>query len=145
MNIDDAIHLLTSNHPGGAEALALRMGQDPVQFRSKANPQIDRAYFRPRELVQMQQLAGRYDILFAMADELGHVVFPKLEFADGDVVAVIQKLTQEFSDVLKETTVAMADGRLSDNERKRLQHELTELMSVAGTVIPTLEKVSDAT
>lgn len=139
VNIDDAIQMTTSEYPGGAEALAVRMGVDPAQFRSKANPNIERAYFRPGELVTLQQFSGKHYILHAMADELGEVCLPKVEVSDEDVVKTLARLTKEFSDVLSEATVAMADGTLSKNERKRMQRELTQLMTAAGAVLPALE------
>jgi hypothetical protein len=139
MNINDAIHLFTSDVPGGAEALAIRMGQDPVQFRSKANPNIDRAYFRPGELVQMQQLENRFGILYAMADECDHVCIPKPTVPEGCVMEAITSLSKEFSDVLQVATQTISDGRFSDNDRKRVQKELTELIASAGRLIPALE------
>lgn len=139
MNIKDAIHQLTSSYPGGAEALAIRMNEDPVQFRSKANPNIERAYFRPEQLVEMQVKAGRFDILYAMADECDHVCFPKPSVPEGCVMEAITSLSKEFSDVLQVATQAIADGKFTQNERKAVQLELTQLMTSAGQLIPALE------
>jgi len=119
------------------------MGQDPAQFRSKANPDIERAYFRPRELVTMQQLSGKYHVLHAMADECDHVCFPKPSVPEGCVMEAITNLSKEFSDVLQAATQSIADGSFSANDRKRVQKELSELMASAGQLIPALERTGN--
>ncbi|HTJ95929.1 MAG TPA: phage regulatory CII family protein [Rhodocyclaceae bacterium] len=142
MNIDDAIHALVSASPGGAEALAPRMNEKPAVFRSKANPNIDTHYFRPRQLVEMQTLSGRRDVLIAMASELNCIVIEQ-DIADApeDVIAAITRLSSEFSDVLKVATDTIKDGDFSANDRKRVQRELIELINCANALLPALEKV----
>lgn len=142
VNIDDAIHALVSAYPGGAEALAGRMREKPAVFRSKSNPNVETHYFRPRQLVEMQVLSGRHDVLIAMAAELNCVVIEQdFSEAPADVLAAITRLSSEFGQVLQVATETIKDGDFSANDRKRVQRELIDLMECANALLPALEQV----
>ena len=70
MNIQDAAHRIGHEYPGGAVALAHRMGINPTVFNSKLNPNNATHHLTLAEAQRMQQLTGRTDILEAMASGL---------------------------------------------------------------------------
>lgn len=131
MNIEDAAHRIGHEYPGGAKALAERMGIRQAVFNSKLNPNTTTHHLTLLESVRMQQLAGRCDILYAMAEALDHVVLPKPQVADEDVGHALARTCAEFGDYLREVDASMKDARVSANERKRLERELVEMIAAA--------------
>jgi hypothetical protein len=135
MNTIDAAHRICAEFPGGAEALAHRMGMRPAVLRAKCNPNgpangstyqlgiIDAA--------RMQVVAGRHDILHAFAEECGFVAVPLPEVHSEGFPHALTKTCVEFGDYLREVDRAMADGRVTPNEIKRLEAALTEMIATA--------------
>jgi len=132
MNVLDAAHRIAHEYPGGAEALAPRMGIGPAVFRSKLNPTTETHHLTLREAVRLQQLALRYDVLHAMADELGHVAIPLPAVADGEVAHALARTCAEFGEYLGRIDQALRDGEVTPNELKRLEKELTEMIAQAA-------------
>ncbi|MBI3096367.1 MAG: hypothetical protein HYY97_15975 [Rhodocyclales bacterium] len=135
MNTIDAAHRICAEFPGGAEALAHRLHMRPAVLRAKCNPNgpangstyqlgiIDAA--------RMQAVAGRFDILHAFADECGFMATPLPYVHGDDLPHALATTCAEFGDYLREVDRAMKDGRVTLNEVKRLEHELTEMMAAA--------------
>lgn len=134
MNVQDAAHLIGSEYPGGAKALAVRMDIGAAVFTGKLSP-ADKAHVLGLvESVRMQQLAGRFDILYAMAEELDHVCIRKPAFESADVSEATATVCVEFGQFLNEVTETMKDKTVTKNELKRMQKELTELIASDTTL-----------
>ena len=132
MNVQDAAHAIA--HEYGLPELALRMGINRQVFNNKVNPGCATHVLSLNEAVRMQQLTGRYDILYAMADTLGYVCMPAPHVDDADVSAMLAHTCGEFGDYLREVERTMTDGRVTPNEVKRMQKELLELIASANAL-----------
>jgi hypothetical protein len=131
MNVLDAAHRIGHEYPGGAKALAVRMDIGQTVFNSKLNPNTTTHHLTLVEALRMQQLSGRYDILQAMADELGHVAVP-LPAVDGEELTMaISRTCAEFGQYLKDIDEAWADKKITANEAKRLETDLTRWIAQA--------------
>ena len=92
MNIQDAAHRIGHEYPGGAVALAHRIGINPTVFNSKLNPNNLTHHLTLAEAQRMQLLTGRTDILEAMASELGYVIMHRPGTMDGcDACGVVAR------------------------------------------------------
>lgn len=135
MNTIDAAHRICEEFPGGAKALALRLGMRPAVLRAKCNPNgpANGSTYQLGiiDAQRMQAMAGRYDILHAFADECGHASIPLPDAHGDNLPHALAKTCAEFGDYLREVDQAMSDGRVTPNEIKRLEHELTEMIAAA--------------
>ena len=130
MNVEDAAHLIAHDCEGGVKSLAPRMGIGARVFNGKVDPRDKGHILGLSEAVRMQQLTGRKEILYAMADTLDCVCLPKPSCSDesADVSTLMANACAEFGDYLRETDKAMHDRKVTPNEVKRLQKELMELI-----------------
>lgn len=142
MNVIDAAHRIAHEYPGGAEALAPRMGIGAAVFRSKLNPHTETHHLTLRESVRLQQLAQRYDVLHAMADELGHIAIPLPSVPDGEMAHALARTCAEFGEYLGRIDQALTDGAVTPNELKHLEKELTEMVAQAAHMQSLLASMS---
>lgn len=131
MNVLDAAHRIAHEYPGGAKALAARMGINQVVFNSKLNPNVTTHHLMLAEAMTMQHMTGRNDILHAMAEDLNHVAIPLPVASDDDLAHSISTCCAEFGDYLRRVDEVIRDGKVTPNERKDLERELTEMIAAA--------------
>lgn len=142
MNIQDAAHRIGHEYPGGAVALAHRMGIGPVVFNSKLNPNTLTHHLSLAEAQRMQLLTGRTDILEAMADELGYVVVKIPDCAhDVDIAKATRKAVIEFGEWINQIDRSLDDGAVTQNELKAIEKELVEMMAQAQRLTAALASV----
>lgn len=131
MNIEDAAHRVGHDSPGGVAALAPRMGMSQAVLNSKINPNTRTHHLSISEMIRMEQLTGRVDMLFAHAEALGYVAVPVPCIGDDNVDHAITTACAEFGDYLRTVGDALGDKRVTPNEAKKLEKELVEMMSAA--------------
>ncbi len=135
MNTLDAAHRVTSEYPGGAEALAHRLGMRPAVLRAKCNPNGpangSNYQLSMTDVLRIQVITGRFDILQAFAEECGFVAIPLPDAHALDVPHALAMTCAEFGDYLREVDKALSDGRVTPNEVKRLEAALTALITSA--------------
>lgn len=143
MNIIDAAHMIGHEYPGGAGALASRIGIGHVVFNNKINPNNTTHHLTLVEALRMQQLAGRNDILFAMAEALGFVclAMPSADHC-ANVDREIAVVCKEFGEYIASVTKAVEDGNVTGNELKRSEHELADLIATAQALQATLASMN---
>lgn len=142
MNILDAAHRIGHEYPGGAVALAHRMGIGPVVFNSKLNPNTVTHHLGLAEAQRMQLLTGRIDILSAMADELGYVIVKIPDCAhDVDIAKATRKAVVEFGEWMNQIDRSLDDGQVSQNELKAIEKELVDMMAQAQRLTAALASV----
>ncbi len=138
MNTIDAAHRICEEFPGGAKALALRLGMRPAVLRAKCNPNgpANGSTYQLGiiDAQRVQALAGRFDILHAFANECEHVAIPLPDAHGADLPHALAKTCAEFGDYLREVDSAMSDGRVTPNEVKRLEANLTEMIAAATSL-----------
>jgi hypothetical protein len=131
MNVLDAAYALGHDYAGGAHALGPRLGMTGKMLANKLNPNDTNHKLTLDEAQRMQALTGDHRILHAMADELGYVAIPAPTICDEDVNHAMARMCSEFSDYMRKASDSMADGRVTTNERKGLERELSELIASA--------------
>lgn len=131
MNILDAAYRVGHDSPGGVAALAPRMGIGQAVLNSKLNPNTKTHILSVEEMVRMEVLTGRHDMLMAHAEALGFVAVPVPCLGDDDVDHAIATACAEFGDYLRTVGDALGDKKVTPNEAKRLEKELVEMISSA--------------
>lgn len=141
MSVEDAANRLGHEYPGGAMALAARMGMSGNVLNQKLNPNREHHKLTLTEALRMQQLAGRADILHAMAATLGYMALPLPEVAEPQEIAHgVARLCAEFGDYLRAVDETWADRRISPNEQRRLERELGDMIAQAARLQAALLK-----
>ena len=131
MDILGAAHRIGHDFLGGMDALGPLMGCNPRVLNNKLNPACHSHHLTLVEAMRLQQITGRHDVLFAEANLLGFVCIPRPEVADIDITSALAHACSEFGDYMKEADKSLKDGRVTLNEVKRLEKELTDLISAA--------------
>jgi hypothetical protein len=139
MNMLDAAHLIGHEYPGGAKTLAERLGINQVVFNSKLNPNTTTHHLTLIEALRMQQIADRFDVLHAMADELGFVCIRKPMIGDDCVTLSITRTCAEFGDFMREVNETLQDNNVTANELREVQKELLELIAASTALNRLLE------
>lgn len=131
MNILDAAYRVGHDSPGGVAALAPRMGISQAVLNSKINPNTKTHILSIEEMIRMEHLTGRHDMLFAHAEALGYVAVPVPCLGDDDIDHAITTACAEFGDYLRTVGDTLSDKRVTPNEAKRLEKELVEMIASA--------------
>jgi len=131
MNIIDAAHRVGHEAQGGVAALAPRMGLKEAVLNSKINPNTLTHHLTIAEMVRMEQLTGRSDMLIAHATALGYVAIPVPSIDDEDIGSALTRTCAEFGDYLRTVDGAMRDRKVTRNEVVKLEKELVEMISAA--------------
>lgn len=131
MNIQDAAYHTVHDYPGGASALAPRLGKSSTTLCHEVRPPVGSvAKLGLIDAQRMMAMSGDHRILHAMAAELGHFVVPLPALADSAGSAdELAHLAREFGDVVGAVATAMADGKVTDNELKGLERQWGELVA----------------
>lgn len=127
-DIQDAAYHTVHGYPGGADALAVRMGMSANTLKHKVNPHNTTHHLSLREAVTMQELSGHHAILHSMADALGYV---STRATPGDDSAppldVLAKLHAEIADLHMALAEALSDaGSVSINQMRRIDYHAQE-------------------
>lgn len=131
MDITDAPRYLARNYPGGAAALAVRMGMSPNTLQHQLDPHCPGHKLGWDTVVEMSVLADDPVALNAFALQMRRTTLPlpDLEMAGECVLQGVAQLTRELSDYLAHVSEALADGQVTDNELQACERELGELIA----------------
>lgn len=138
----DAAFNLIHDYPGGANALAPRIAKNPTTLCHEARGQ-GTAKLGLADALKMSAMTGDPRILNAFAGELGYAVIPlhASAAAEGGLERLGQ-LAQEFADVVRTTGTALADGRVTVTELKRVEREWADLVACGQGLIAHLAQVN---
>ncbi len=134
MNVLDAAYHTVHDYPGGAAALAARMGRAAARVSHEVRPPAGSTHkLGLLDAVKYMEMTDDYRIIEAMALQLGCLVvrLPDLEERHpcaNHTAAVAQR----FGDLMAEVAKDTADGQITTSELRRLEREWGELVS-AGT------------
>lgn len=134
----DAAYLLAQRHPGGALALAARMGMSPNTLTHKLNPNNTTHHLTLREAVAMQTLAGDCAILQSMAHALGYTCVPATpDQSEGSPIDSITALQVQIADLMRAIADAVrdGDGAVTRNQMRRVDHHAQEAMAAIGHTV----------
>lgn len=139
MSVLDVAHSVVHDYPGGAEALAVRLGMAASTLRSQVNPNIPTHVLGLLSAVRISQLSGDFRMLFSFASECGFVCMP----CDGSISEVsplmgLSSLMEAHGDVGAQVASALADGRVSASEMDAIEDAIaanvTRLHALAGAL-----------
>lgn len=134
MDILGAAHRIGHDFNGGMDALAPLIGVAARVLNNKLNPNCQTHHLTLVEAVRLQQITGKYDVLFAEADLLGYVCIARPDASDEDLSIALANTCAEFGDYMREVGDALRDQKITPNELKRLEKELAEMMGAASVL-----------
>lgn len=146
MNIDDAAYHTVHDYPGGAAALAPRLGKSSTSLSHEVRPPAgNMAKLGLRDAQRIMALTGDYRMLHAQAAELGQFVLPLPQVAQSDgSMQHLAELAREFGDVVSTIGSVLADGRVTDNEMRGLERQWGELVAAGQHMLEHFAKVNAA-
>ena len=126
---DQALNLARA-YPGGAAALALRMGKNPTTLNHELVGQ-GTAKLGLEDTATLTALSGDLRVLEAWNAEHGLIVLRMPQLVGDSVGECLDKLSKtakEFSELVSEVAKDLGDGRVSDNELQRIEREGADVL-----------------
>lgn len=146
MNVKDTIYRVIHEYPGGAEALAPRIGVSPNTLRHMADPKSTTHGWSFRRFDLLLAHAGTGP-LAALCQQHGGIFVPLGAFAEmpnGQLLKSMHTLAKEFGDVPRVIEQALKrDGQISDNELKTCERELAEMVGASAALLAVLRQIHD--
>ncbi len=142
MNVLDAAFHIAHDHPGGAAALAQRLGKASSTLSHELVGQ-GTAKLGLVDAVKLSHLTGRTDIVQAFAQDLGGVFLPLPAATQACNVQGLGRAAKEFGDLAAGYASAIADGRVSANELRELQREALEAIAAIASLLTQAEAVHE--
>jgi len=140
MDVMDAARTLAHDQPGGATALAVRMGCNGTTLNHELR-ETGGAKLGLRRAVLMTVLTGDLRILNAFAAEAGCMVLqlPEALQVDGnECMQDLGRTAKEFADVVQEVSASCADGDITANELQRVERQWAELVTAGQRLLAGL-------
>lgn len=141
MNPTDAIRLMAHHYPGGVEALAVLCGKSHHTLRMEIGGKDHRYKLGVADACTISEACIAIDSphcrAFANAVAAscgGFVQLPVRDMASGNIHGAAAGLVKECSDVVSAIATAMTDGSISDNDRRSITKELTDLLEQVQAV-----------
>lgn len=128
----DAAYMTAHDYPGGARALAARIGVNPAVLSNRLNPNNHDHRLTVRDLMAIMTMSADHRALHAICMEFGYVAMPLPTITDETTVEAIADTCQEFGEFLHTVTDALADGVITKIELRRIRTELGNLIAAAG-------------
>ena len=141
--LDAAFHL-AHDAPGGAAALAVRLGKNPGSFCHELT-HTGSAKLGLVDAVKLTLLTGDRRILNAYAAECGCLVVLMPEHAAGiDSFAQLADDIREFGEFVASVADAVRDGRVTANELARVQREGADVIAATQDVCARVAQIHEA-
>lgn len=133
MNITDGLYRAAHNYPGGIEALAPRLHISPSSLWHKVSPTYPGAHCSPDEMAAIMEFSEDHSALQALAARLRYVLLPMPPAGclDAEFAQRLAASVREFGEFIGEISADIADGRVSDNELRRIERELADMMAAS--------------
>lgn len=139
MNVLDAAYNAVHDYPGGAEALAPRIGVSSGQMlRNKVNPNQEGHHLNLHEAVKVVELTGDARIPAAFASLVGCVIVPVSQFngiSDMHLLETYTKMMKELGDFSQAFHQSLSDGRITSKEIAALEQQMAEFQSAGAELI----------
>ena len=138
MNANDALKLGVRHYPGGLEVIAVRIGKPEETLRKElsGNDPKFKLGLTTAMLISDLLIEAKSAYCYAFVNAIHGAAGRLLELPvhemppeKQDLHADSAVLLKECSDVIGAVTAALADGQISDNERKAIGRELSELLA----------------
>lgn len=129
MSPRDAFCHLVHDFPGGAAALAVRLGVAKWTLAHKADFNCTTHQPTFIEVVKAEQLTGDHRPLYAHAETLGYrCVRMQYEIPnDTGLLPAVNRFARETAEALKAMSDALEDGRITETEIRRFEKEVADI------------------
>lgn len=145
MNHLDAFHRTVHSAPGGAEAIAARLGMSAQVLRNKANPNSTTNKPTLDDADRLMGVTGDFTILHALAEQHGFVL-TKLDEQPASDMAVLENVTniwQRLGDLATEVHKTLEDGRVEPHEVDACSAAAFKAVRPILQLIDTLDGMSE--
>lgn len=146
MDVTIALQRAVRGFPLGSAALAARLGVSVTSLSHKVSPTYPGAHCSPEETLDIMQITGDHGALQSMAAELGYVMLPAPELAhqQGDSVQALAAVVGNFGSFIAEAARDLADGRVTDNERGRIEAEAAQAIAAIDALLRLVQRLNVA-
>ena len=131
MNITDAAYNTVHDYPGGASALAARMGiKSPAVLNSKVNPNTETHHLSLVEASKMMAMTGDFRVLQELNAEHGKIAIDLPEIPECRDLSLTDKVLcigMKGGDVMSLFREIMADGRITEGEVKDMSKVIHQM------------------
>ncbi|MES2685526.1 MAG: phage regulatory CII family protein [Pseudomonadota bacterium] len=131
MNLRDAAYNVVHDYPGGSESLAPRVGKNATTLSHEVNG-TGGAKLGLETAEKITQLSGDLRILQAFALNCGQMLLPLpgVEHTQqDDCMLKLAGTAHDFGKLCTEVAGDLADGKITDNELARIDHECGRLIA----------------
>lgn len=140
----DAAYNVAHDYPGGAESLAPRLGKLGTSLCHELTA-TGTAKLGLIDAVKITDFASDLRILQAWATHAGQQLVPLPITEGGDeCLTKVSAMARAFGELLTEVTADLGDGKISNNELKRVEREAGELISSVSEVLRALRARNQA-
>lgn len=146
MNVDDSIYHAVHDNPGGAAALAPRLGMSEAVLNSKVRVNCTSHCVNVRDLRNIVGFTNDLRPLHALAREFDHVMVQRATGEPASDMAVLEAVAALWADngSLGQTVHhALADGRLTDAEMQGIRKAIYAAQGSLTTLLRRLENMAE--
>jgi hypothetical protein len=142
MNIRDSTRHMVRAYPGGVDSIAPRIGKSPKTLEKEllGSPGFKLGAEDAHELQLLCHAAGMPQALVALTNQAAQLdcllvpMPPSMDVNTSQSMEALAKTSREAAELIAEGCTSLADGKVSDNELKRYDRALAELV-VAGQAL----------
>lgn len=143
MDITLALQRAVKQWPHGTAALAARLGIGVSSLLHKVSPTYPTAHVSPEEMLDIMEVTGDHGAMHALAGHLGYVLLPAPQCADGsEPIAALAETVREFGEFVANASQALADGRVTDNERQRIEREGADALAAIERLMALAQRLN---
>jgi hypothetical protein len=135
------------DYPGGVAAIAQVLGKAAGTLHHELHPPLGAsAKLGLKDAIKITLLAKNFRILYAFADECGHVCFPRPDLAgavDTTTQGVLDRATvvlRETAEAIQAVSLALVDGDVTPNEQLKVERECMEAIAAITDVARALRE-----
>lgn len=141
----DALYQTVQSYPGGAKALAIRMGMSGQILSNKVNPNLTNNHPTLAEVDQIMGLTGDYRVLHALAESHGHIAvkvdMPEAMHSSAGILALICRVMSASGGVGESVREALADGSVDAAEIVQIRANVIRSQQALLEMLAQLEKM----
>lgn len=147
MNVLDAAYHTVHDYPGGAEALAVRLGNKRGTSLSHEvrPPAGSTAKLGLLTAVEIMELSGDLRVLNAICARLNcapPVPLPVAGEEEGCAAALAAEVARDFAELMGEVARDVADSVITDNELRRLERCFGELVAAGQRMLGHFQRLN---
>lgn len=146
MDVFEAAYRVAHDFPGGATALAARMGKNPGTLMNELNPSQEGHKLGVGDATAMQAISGDHRILHAMAHTLGEVCFrvPDLHrVSDDALLEHINAIGVEAGQFHAAIRQALQYRKFTREDYKHVRQEAMDYIAAIAEALGRMEGMID--